>query len=136
MIKTDAQRERTLVQIEGFRRALAKADYEASGKRAAAIRGSYESIIHQLEVEVREYDQLKLGEFTLPGIQHLGEIAPHLVRLRILRGVTQTELARRLGVSKQVVSRQEEAEYQGVNLQRLQEIVDALGGEVTVTLTA
>ena len=41
MIKTDAQRERTLVQIEGFRRALAKAEEEATGKRLAASRGSY-----------------------------------------------------------------------------------------------
>ena len=57
MIKTDAQRERTLVQIEGFRSALAKTDQEASGKRATAIRGSYEGMIRQLKEEVREYDR-------------------------------------------------------------------------------
>jgi hypothetical protein len=39
-----------------------------SGKRAAAIRASYESIIQQLENEVREYDQLKAGEFKLPHV--------------------------------------------------------------------
>jgi len=57
MIKSDAQRERTLAQIEGFRRALAKAEQEKPGKRSTAILGSYEGMIRQLEDELREYDQ-------------------------------------------------------------------------------
>src|ERR1019366_3283830 len=61
MIKSDAQRDRTRAQIEGFRRALVKADEEKPGKRSAAIRGSYESMIRQLEDELREYDGLKSG---------------------------------------------------------------------------
>ncbi len=136
MIKTDAQRTRTIAQIEGFRRALAQAENEATSKRATAIRGSYEGMIRQLEEEVREYDQLKSGGFVLPTLERLDQIAPLIVKLRIVKGVSQTELAARLGVSKQVVSRQEEAEYRGVNLPRLQEIVDALGVSVNVTLSA
>jgi len=62
MIKSDAQRERTVVQIEGFRRALAGLGQEKGGKRSAAIRGSYEGMIRQLEDELREYDELKAGE--------------------------------------------------------------------------
>lgn len=45
MIKSDAQRERTAAQIEGFQQALAKARQKMTGKRAAAIRGSYEGVI-------------------------------------------------------------------------------------------
>jgi hypothetical protein len=45
MIKSDAQRERTAAQIEGFRQALGKVDREMTGKRAAAVRGSYEGMI-------------------------------------------------------------------------------------------
>ena len=62
MIKSDAQRERTVAQIEGFRQALAKVAQDKPDKRSAAIRGSYESMIRQLEDELREYDQLKSGE--------------------------------------------------------------------------
>lgn len=136
MIKTDAQRERTLVQIEGFRRALAKANQEVSGRRAAAIRGSYEGVIRQLKEEVREYDKLKSGKFAPPSIERLDQIAPFIVKLRIARGVSQTELARRLGVSKQVVSRHEEDAYQTATVNRLQEILDALGIKAQVTMTA
>jgi HTH-type transcriptional regulator/antitoxin HigA len=136
MIKTDAQRERTKTQIDGFRLALEKVGREASGKRAAAVRGSYEGMIRQLEDELLEYDRLKSGQVALPSIERLDQIAPLIVTLRIGKGMTQTELARRLGVSKQVVSRHEENEYQGVAISRLQEILDALGVKTRVTLSA
>jgi hypothetical protein len=38
MIKSDAQRDRTLAQVEGFRQALVKVAEEKPGKRSAAIR--------------------------------------------------------------------------------------------------
>ena len=45
-------------------------------------------------------------------------------------------LARRLGVSKQVISRYEESEYQTVSIVRLQEILDAIGVKALVSLSA
>jgi DNA-binding Xre family transcriptional regulator len=136
MIKSDAQRERTAAQIEGFRQALAKVEREMTGKRADAVRGSYESMIRQLEDELHEYDELKAGELTLPNVERLDQIAPFIAKMRIAKGISQTELARRLGVSKQVVSRYEETEYQTVAISRLQEILDAIGIQALVTLTA
>ena len=136
MIKSDAQRERTAAQIEGFRKALTKVHREMTSKRAAAVRGSYRGMIRQLEDELCEYDKLKSGELTLPSLERLDQIAPFLTKMRIARGVSQTELARRLGVSKQVISRYEETEYQTVAISRLQEILDAIGIKALVTLTA
>ena len=136
MIKSDAQRDRTLAQIEGFHRALANAHEEKPGKRSAAIRGSYESMIRQLEDELREYDELKSGVLNLPQVERLSQIAPFIARIRIAKGVSQTELARRLGVSKQVISRYEESDYQTVAIARLEEILDAIGIKTAVTLSA
>jgi len=135
MIKSDAQRERTVAQIEGFRRALAKVGEEKSPKRSGALRGSYEGMIRQLEEELCEYDQLKFGGLKLPKIDRLDEIAPFIVKLRIAKGVSQTELAKRLEVSKQVISRYEESDYQTVGIGRLQEILDAIGIKTAVTLS-
>lgn len=136
MIKTDAQKERTLVQIEGFRKALAEVEKRLSGKRSAAVRASYQSMVRQLEDEVREYDQLKSGGLSLPPVRRLDQIAPFIVKIRIAKGVSQTELARRLGVSKQVISRYEDSDYQTVAVARLQEILDAVGIKTAVTLSA
>ena len=107
MIKSDAQRDRTIVQIEGFRQALAMVEQKTPGKRHPAVRASYKSMIRQLEDELHEYYELRSGE-----------------------------LARRLGVSKQVVSRYEESEYQTVAIARLQEILDVIGIKTTATLSA
>jgi HTH-type transcriptional regulator/antitoxin HigA len=136
MIKSDAQRDRTLAQIAGFRQALANTEQEKPGKRAAAIRGSYRGMIRQLEEELREYDQLKSGELELPDIERLDQIAPFITKIRIAKGVSQTNLAKRLGVSKQVISRYEEADYQTVGIGRLQEILDAMGIKTVVTLSS
>ena len=136
MIKSDAQRDRTAAQIEGFRRALAKAEVEEPGKRSAAIRGSYDGMIRQLEDELHEYDQMKSGKLKLPRFERLDQIAPSIVKIRIAKGVSQTELARRLGVSKQVISRYEESDYQTVAIARLQEILYAIGVKTAVILSA
>ena len=136
MIKSDAQRDRTLAQIEGFRQALAKEERGKPGKRSTAIRGSYEGMIRQLEDELRDYDQLKRGKLKLPRTERLDEIAPFIAKIRIAKGVSQTELARRLGISKQVISRYEESDYQTVSIARLQEILDAMGVKTLVTLSA
>jgi HTH-type transcriptional regulator/antitoxin HigA len=136
MIKSDAQRERTAVQIEGFRQALAQVSREMSGRRASAVRGSYEGIIRQLEGELREYDQLKSGELTLPKVERLDQIVPFIAKIRIAKGVSQTELARRLGVSKQVISRYEDTDYQSVGIARLQQILDAIDVKALITLIA
>jgi DNA-binding transcriptional regulator YiaG len=136
MIKSDAQRERTAAQLEGFRQSLAKVDREMTEKRAGVVRGSYEGMIRQLEDELCEYDALKSGELTLPNVERLDQIAPFVAKIRIAKGVTQTELARRLGVSKQVISRYEETEYQTAAISRLREILDAIGINALVTLSA
>jgi len=81
-------------------------------------------------------DPLRSRVVVLPQVERLDQIAPFIVRVRIAKGVSQSELARRLGVSKQVVSRYEESDYQTVAVARLQEILDAVGIKTAVTLTA
>ena len=135
MIKTDAQRARTVVQIRGFRRALGRADRDGS-PRSAAVTGSYEGVIRQLEGELREYDRLKSGELELRPLERLDQIASLVVKVRIAKGLSRNELARRLGVSPHVISRYEDSDYQTVPIGRLQEILDAVGVRIMVTLYA
>lgn len=82
----------------------------------------------QLEEEVRSYERLKRGEFDelsdLRGVGHL------LISLRIARGLTQRELAERVGVHESLVSRDERNEYHGITLDRAARILDALGVEL------
>ena len=90
------------------------------------------SFHQQLEEEVQSYERLKRGEFDelsdLRGVGHL------LISLRIARGLTQRELAERLGVHESLVSRDERNEYHGITLDRAARILDALGVELRSTV--
>lgn len=86
----------------------------------------------QLEEEVQSYERLKRGEFDeLLNLRGLGQM---LISLRIARGLSQRELAERLGVHESQVSRDERNEYHGITLDRAARILDALGVELRSTV--
>ena len=83
-----------------------------------------ESFHLQLCEEVESYERLKRGEFEeLDNLRGLGHL---LISVRIAQGVSQRELAKRLGVHESQVSRDERNEYFGVTLERAIKVLDAL----------
>jgi ribosome-binding protein aMBF1 (putative translation factor) len=83
-----------------------------------------ESFHLQLQEEVESYERLKRGEFEeLENLRGLGHL---LISVRIAQGVSQRELAKRLGVHESQVSRDERNEYFGIALERAIKILDAL----------
>ena len=86
----------------------------------------------QLKEEVEAYERLRRGEFD--PLQNLGGLGRLLVSLRVFRGVSQRELAERLGVHESQVSRDERNEYRGVTLERAGRVLEALGAELTTTV--
>jgi ribosome-binding protein aMBF1 (putative translation factor) len=83
-----------------------------------------ESFHLQLQEEVESYERLRRGEFEdLENLRGLGQLP---IATRIAQGISQRELARRLGVSESHVSRDERNEYYGITLERAVKILDAL----------
>ena len=83
-----------------------------------------ESFYLPFKEEVESYERLKRGEFEeLDNLRGLGHL---LIALRIARGVSQRELAKRLEVHESQVSRDERNEYFGVTLERAGRILKAL----------
>lgn len=86
----------------------------------------------QLEEEVQSYERLRRGEFDdIRNLQGLGQL---LISLRIASGLSQRQLAERLGVHESQVSRDERNEYHGVTLDRAARILDALDVELRSTV--
>lgn len=83
-----------------------------------------ESFHLQLKEEVESYERLKRGEFeeleNLRGFGHL------LISLRIAKGISQRELAKRLEVHESQVSRDERNEYYGITMERAIRVLEAL----------
>ena len=86
----------------------------------------------QLTEEITWYENVCRRNFS-PATR-LTDLGRVLIALRIANSMTQSELARRLGVSDGIVSRDEKNEYHGITLDRAQRILDALGETITATV--
>jgi hypothetical protein len=86
----------------------------------------------QLGEEVESYERLRRGEFTeLHNFRGFGQL---LVALRIAKGISQRDLANRLGVHESLVSRDERNEYHAITIERAVRILDALGAHLRTTV--
>jgi len=71
-----------------------------------------------LEAEIAEYDALRqgrVGAFEAHSILGIGEA---LIKARIMRNLTQKELAERLSLAEQQVQRYEATHYRGIAAER------------------
>ena len=85
-----------------------------------ALRGT----LGDLEVELAEYDALH--DATLIEATGIAQLPTALIRARIACGLTQRQLAERIGLQEQAIQRYEAADYFGVSFARLVEIANAL----------
>ena len=86
----------------------------------------------QMREEVATYERLKRGDFD--ALENLAGMGQMLIALRISQGLTQRELAQRMGVNESQVSRDERNEYHGITLDRAQRILEVLEVRMTTTV--
>jgi len=97
-------------------------------KRALA---GVQSFHDQLREEIEDYERLRRGDFDESAeLQNLRGMGVLLIRLRIAVGLSQKDLADRLGIDASQVSRDERNEYHGITMDRANRILDALGVDV------
>ncbi len=114
-------------QAERFRQALATPDATGLHPKAAnAMRAGLRSQLDDLEAELVDYDALRDGRTTAFEAESIVAIGPALIKARIMRNLTQKELAERLHLAEQQVQRYEATQYRGVAAERLQQVANAL----------
>jgi len=64
------------------------------------------------------------------------KLAMKIAKLREKRGLSQQQLAKRMGTSQQAISRIESGEYQGFTLKTLEKIAEATGTRVKIEFIA
>jgi HTH-type transcriptional regulator/antitoxin HigA len=127
MITNQRQYLNTQAQAERFRQALAAPDAKGLHPRAAkAMRDGLRSQLDDLETELAEYDALRQGRVATLEAESIVGIGPALIKARIVRNLTQKELAERLSLAEQQIQRYEATQYGGVAAERLQQVADAL----------
>src|SRR5579871_256044 len=131
MIKNERQYQLSKVQVREFETAISdteniKEQADIHPRLLEAQRNALRSQVDELSQDIREYEALKSGAITKFEAQSLDELPLLLVKARIARGVTQRELADRLGVKEQQVQRWEFNDFSGASLDSLTAIANAL----------
>jgi hypothetical protein len=123
------------VEQEKSRLAQHAKHLRSQGLTAGQIKKTMEplrSFHAQLVEEVATYERLQRGEFQeLLNLDGLGQL---LVSLRIASGLTQRQLAERLGVDEALVSRDERNEYHNIGITRATRILEAMGVRLRTTV--
>ncbi len=135
MIKNERQYRVTRAEADKFARALREAP---SGRRVAgrihpvlrrAQIDAMRSQLADLRAQLREYEALRAGRRSVPPIDALDDLPRRMVRARIAAGLTQKDLADRLGLKPQQIQRYEATGYAAASLTRLRQIAAAISGE-------
>ena len=142
MIKNERQYLITRSQAERFSQVLSEIegrDSVPTGVHPLMLKAREDAIRSQLtdlEGDLREYELLKSGNFEFAQLRTVTELPVMLIKARIARGLSQRDLADRLGLKEQQIQRYEASEYGSASLARIRSIVDALGIDIDESLLA
>jgi len=134
VIRTDFEYRETLKRIEQSEQAFKEEEIKlkSQGLDRDQIKRMLDPgrfFCDQIKSEVETYERLKRGEFD--ELHNLIGVGPLLIGARIASGLSQRELADRLGVHESQVSRDERNEYHGITVDRAHRILEVLGVDVT-----
>ena len=132
MIKNERQYRTTKTQAEKLAAALAESRKRpTSSKQHPLIRKAEEealrSQIADLKSELRQYESLRSGSRKALARTSLEKLPQTLIQARIATGMSQADLAERLGMKPQQIQRYEATNYSSASLARVQTIARALG---------
>jgi HTH-type transcriptional regulator / antitoxin HipB len=95
---------------------------------------SYDKLINRLKQEIIEYEELKSGAINTLQIEDINDLPIALIKARIASGMTQKELAEKIGTQEQQIQRYEADRYAAISFQRMMKIAEALGMSLKGTI--
>ncbi len=133
MIKNERQYRITRAQADKFAQAL-----QSASKRGAsapemhplllkAHEDALRSQLEDLRTEIAEYEALISGKERVPEVQSLDQLPQTLIQARLANGLSQRDLAEKLGMKEQQIQRYEATEYASASLTRVLEVARSLG---------
>lgn len=127
MIKNDRQYRITVAEARRFEAALAGLRSAASASEWSDVEAlAVESQLESLRKEIADYEHLVSGAQRTIEIKSFSELPTGLIQARIASGMSQRELAEKMGLKPQMIQRYEASDYAGASFTRLREVADAL----------
>lgn len=143
MIKNEREYKIAKSTAVRFERELnARATAEVRAAEAAihprlleAEREALQSQLDELKSDIAAYEALRSGYARALEVESLADLPKALIQGRIALGLTQRELAERLGTSEQQIQRYEATDYSGANLGRIVSVANALNLRIPDSLS-
>lgn len=135
MIRNERQYRITKSQMQGFEEKLRAFDEQPAApgihpRILQAQRDAIRSQVDELREDLLAYEALQAGHAKVLELTSLDDLPAALIQARIAVGLTQRQLADRLGMKEQQLQRYEATSYAGASLERIREVVAALGVKV------
>ena len=133
MIKNERQYRITRTQAQRFAqtlRGLRERPEAVDGVHPIIAQAQVDAVSSQLadlEAELREYESVRAGEFRMDTLRVVADLPALLIKARISQGLSQKELADRLGLKEQQVQRYEATDYATAKWSRIREVASAFG---------
>jgi ribosome-binding protein aMBF1 (putative translation factor) len=130
MIANEREYRITKAAAKDFEEALARLDVveeHQSAEMRQIMRDGMESQLADLREQLAEYDALHQGHLAVLEFDSLDNLPTAFIQGRIAAGLTQKQLAARLGLKEQQIQRYEATRYAGASLSRIQAVANALG---------
>jgi len=103
---------------------------QAAGLTDPTAKCSYEALAQEVLREVRGYAELASGHIRTFAITSVDDMGTALIKARIARGWSQSRLGSELGVTAQMVQKDEARAYEMCSVSRMAEILDCMGFEL------
>jgi transcriptional regulator with XRE-family HTH domain len=133
MIKNERQYRITKSQADKFEQALAQvaaATPDTAKLHPLLVKAQREALTSQLadlNRQLADYNSLRSGECRVLELTSFDDLPRALIQARIALGLSQKDLAERLGLKEQQLQRYEATDYASASLDRVKEIIKALG---------
>ncbi len=137
MIRNESEYKEALKRIDEEKKLIKSQRTKLKEKKLkeSALELAMEPILtfhQQLVEEVESYEKLKRGQ--IGEFYNLDGLGRTLIALRIAKGITQKDLAKKLSVHETQISRDERNEYRGASIEKVNSVLNALKVEVVTKL--
>ena len=132
MIRNERQYRFTKMQVRRFDETLTKLKSRESENpdvhtlMAKVQTDAVSGQLADLRKQLREYESLKSGSFDFNELMVVNSLPTMLIKARIARGMTQRDLAERVGLKEQQIQRYEATDYASASLGRIYDVVEGL----------
>lgn len=139
MIKNERQYRITKAQLAEFDATLAQIEQEPAAALPQLLQRAQADAMRSqradLQAAVDDYETLKQHRPSVIEARSLDELPRALIRARIALGLSQKDLAEKMGLKEQQLQRYEATDYESASLSRIQEVASALGVHVSESVS-